>query len=298
MTKYSLYNPLWQQKGYYPKIVAYYYREWNDYHMLPHTHDQIEIMYVIQGKCRIDTTKESLHLAKGDFILLDADTSHSLIVDAEGCRMLNVEFIFEKKEETLVSFAQLITQTSSLKSLLKCREPYILLKDMEEIYRLLRRVIRELDEKGEDHDEMVHFYMAQIFISIGRLMKERRDQELAAISQYVKKAIRFMNDHYDADLRVEEIASSINIHPGYFHRIFKEYTGVTPMDYLMQIRMGKAEMLLTYTDMSVIDIAAQIGMNSRQYFSYVFKQHSGVSPMQFRKKVDKFERDAGSLRNR
>lgn len=99
MIKYSLYDNKWITGEYQPRVVAYYFREWENYHMEFHCHDQVEIMYVITGKCTVDTRDNSFSLTKGDLILLDAGIVHRLIVEKDApCRMLNIEFKFDKKK--------------------------------------------------------------------------------------------------------------------------------------------------------------------------------------------------------
>lgn len=63
-----------------------------------HSHDEIEIMYVIEGKCVVETAAETVTMKKGDLILLDSNIEHRLIVAKENpCRMLNLEFFLQTK---------------------------------------------------------------------------------------------------------------------------------------------------------------------------------------------------------
>lgn len=273
----------------YPRVKAYYFRKWKNYSMAPHIHDRIEIMYVIKGKCCIETDKKELKLINGDFILIDANVSHALIVDGEDtCKMLNVEIVFENKKNNEHSLNKLIDSSSAVKYLIKGNKPYMVLKDTDGIYELLQGIIREMDEKNTDYDLMVNFYVYQVLIRTGRLLLERKSRDEVTSGMYVKKAIRYMNDNYNSDIDVENIAKVINIHPGYLHRIFKINTRETVMDYLRRLRISKAEVLLQYTDMPIIDIAENVGISSRQYFSYFFKKYTGVSPAQYRKNIDKY----------
>jgi AraC family transcriptional regulator, melibiose operon regulatory protein len=289
MTKNSLYECRCSKPSYYPQVVAYYFRDWHNYKMADHMHDQVELMYVISGKCQVKVKNELLSLSKGDFILIDADVPHNLQVDEDmHCRMLNIEFVFQKDQNDSFSMSQLISNESCVKSLLSYKLPYFLLKDTEELYLLLKKLIMELDEVNTESKFMNRLYIYQMLISIGKLMQDKIKNENSTSSGYVKKVIRYMNDHHDIDLNITELASTVNLHPTYLQRIFRENTGKTLIEYLQSIRVNKAKMLLTYTDMSVTDITYNIGLNSRQYFSYIFKKQCGVSPENYRKTVDKF----------
>jgi AraC family transcriptional regulator, melibiose operon regulatory protein len=64
-----------------------------------HSHNEIEIMYVIEGKCVVETATETVPMKKGDLILLDSNIPHRLVVDNENpCRMLNLEFFLQTKK--------------------------------------------------------------------------------------------------------------------------------------------------------------------------------------------------------
>lgn len=100
MKNFSLYNIELIKGNFYPKVIAYYYREFGEFNMNLHSHNQVEIMYVLKGKCLVQTEDSSFQMKNGDFILLDANILHKLVVEKNSpCRMLNVEFIF--KEESL-----------------------------------------------------------------------------------------------------------------------------------------------------------------------------------------------------
>lgn len=66
------------------------------------------------------------------------------------------------------------------------------------------------------------------------------------------------------------------------HRLFKKATGMSPMQYLIDIRIREARNLLSYSDMSVKEIAYKIGFNDPYYFSRLFKKKVGTSPAAFR----------------
>lgn len=290
MKNNSIYNDKLLIGEYYPKVIAYYLREWKNYNMSFHSHDQVEIMYVVKGQCIVETPVESFSLSKGDCIFLDACTPHGLTVSEDHpCRMINIEFGFEGIEESSFSIKNLVKVISSISNMHEKKLPYFLFKDTDEIYEPLRNIIRELDEKGSDNQYMIGFLIFQILILMGRKIKEMEREEISSVSSYIKKATKYMNENYGCEIHVEDIASFVNLHPNYLHRVFKAHTGESIMDYLQCLRIRKAEMLLAYTNVSVIDLAEELGFGSRQYFSYIFKKHKGVSPIQFRRDYSKVQ---------
>lgn len=283
-------NSLYQNKliagDYHPKINFYYFKQWDDFRMSFHEHNSVEIMYVITGQCKVDAATATFALKKGDFILLDANVSHRLIVEKNNpCRMLNIEFVFVDKKSSFPTMKQLAEGSQALTEWLSKDTPYVVLKDPDEIYHTLKSLVLQLDELGSDNEMMVQLLLAQVLIRTATLAIEAKDHEHQPSDEYVKNAVTYIHHHYDCDIQVKDIAASVNVHPGYFHRIFKASMGCTVMDYLANIRIEKAKMLLAHTDIPITDIASYIGINSREYFSSLFKKHTGSTPLNYRKSL-------------
>ena len=75
----------------------------------------------------------------------------------------------------------------------------------------------------------------------------------------------------------------LHIERSYLYRLFKNFTGVSLQEYLLDYRMRRACSLLTETDLSVGDISRSVGYGDALYFSRIFRQKKGMTPTQFRK---------------
>lgn len=96
--------------------------------------------------------------------------------------------------------------------------------------------------------------------------------------------IRYMEGFYQTDITLALLAERSGLTPSYIIRLFKERIGVTPIQYLLELRMHSATCYLQLTDMSVQDIAEASGFPSIHYFSRMFKQRFGVSPSDWKRK--------------
>lgn len=287
----SLYNKELLEGKYYPNIVFYYFREWNGYYMDAHAHNEVEIMYAINGKCSIDIDGKLISMKNGDFILLDANASHGLVVEmGKPCRMLNIQFVFEKEAGIFPNLREIAANSNLFMKFLELKKPYVVLKDSDEVYTSLKSLINELGENKEESSLIINSQMLQLLLQIARLTIKAENKRLESSDIYVKRAMQYMQHNYDCDINTGDIAAEINIHPVYLHRIFKERTNSTIIEYLTRLRLEKAQMFLANTDISIIEISNYIGINSRQYFSYVFKKHTGMTPAGYRKASDKFVR--------
>ncbi|MEX1031657.1 MAG: AraC family transcriptional regulator [Paenibacillaceae bacterium] len=286
MDSNSLYHSQLRSGDYHPKVNYYYFKQWDDFRMPFHEHNSVEIMYVITGQCQVDVIEDTFTLKKGDFILIDANVSHRLMVENNNpCRMLNIEFVFEQKMSSLPSMKQLVEGSQNLSVWLSKHTPYVVLKDPDEIYHTLKSLVIQLDDVGSDKEMMIQLLLAQVLIRIATLAIEAKDHEHQPSDEYVKNAITYIQHHYDCDIQVKDIAASVNVHPGYLHRIFKASMDCTVMEYLVTIRMEKAKMLLAHTDIPIADIASYVGINSREYFSSLFRKHTDSTPLRYRRSL-------------
>ena len=98
-------------------------------------------------------------------------------------------------------------------------------------------------------------------------------------------AIRDMEEHYDENLRIEQIAASVYLSRQQFAKVFLQTVGQTPRNYLRHIRIERAKSLLTATNLSMTVIADQTGLGESAYFTRVFHMSTGMTPSQFRRQA-------------
>ncbi|WP_027085134.1 helix-turn-helix transcriptional regulator [Cohnella panacarvi] len=283
----SLFDAALLHGSYSPRIFAYYYKQWNGYRMGFHRHDSMEIMYVIQGNCVVEIERQerssphAVKLQKGEFIVLDANVPHRLVVD-QSCRMLNAEFGFAERAGAFPSIRELAEDEEALAALLRSPAFYFKLQDPDDVYYALRSLVVELDNRGGTGGMLDRMLLAQLLIRIGRLRAEANALQNQPAEVYVKQCTAYMHQNYDRDIRVKDVAAAVNLHPGYVQRIFKTNTGTTLIEYLTALRVDKAKMLLQNTDIPVADVSEYVGIGSRQYFHALFKRHTGHTPIEFR----------------
>ncbi len=99
----------------------------------------------------------------------------------------------------------------------------------------------------------------------------------------VDRALNYIDQYYNYDIKASEVADYINISPNYFSGVFKQHTGLTFNDYLNQLRIEKAQMLLEETQDKINTIAEQVGYQNYKYFVQIFKQRTNMTPTEYRK---------------
>lgn len=93
----------------------------------------------------------------------------------------------------------------------------------------------------------------------------------------------YINEHLAQDLKLSKIATILQLSPYHFSRLFKESTGITLHQYILQCRVKKAKYLLQYSQFSISEIATKVGFFDQSHLTRYFKQIVGVTPKQFLK---------------
>lgn len=99
----------------------------------------------------------------------------------------------------------------------------------------------------------------------------------------IENMVRYLQEAYAEDLSVEALARKFNISKTHLSRCFRQYTGFSPHEYLIQLRLNAAKILLKSTDLSVEEICTRSGFQDTAYFIQAFKKREGVTPLKFRK---------------
>lgn len=99
---------------------------------------------------------------------------------------------------------------------------------------------------------------------------------------YIKEALSFIEQNFQNDISVEDIAAFCGLNRSYFGKIFHDTIGKSPQEFLMSYRMQKATELLKLTQLSIGDIGNAVGYSNQLHFSRAFKNVYGVSPREWR----------------
>lgn len=99
---------------------------------------------------------------------------------------------------------------------------------------------------------------------------------------YIKEAINYIEQNFQNDISIEDIAAVCGINRSYFGKIFRNSIGRSPQEFLMNYRMVKATELLKLTSLSIAAIGSAVGYENPLHFSRAFKTIYGVSPREWR----------------
>lgn len=102
-------------------------------------------------------------------------------------------------------------------------------------------------------------------------------------SSIIEKVVRYMQTNFKDTFSTDDLCRKFGISRTHLNRCFRQYTGFSPHDYLMQLRLNSAKLLLKNSDLSVEDVCTQSGFQDTAYFIQAFKKKEGITPLKYRK---------------
>lgn len=276
----------------FAEITAFYHVELNHFDMGMHHHQECEIMYVTKGSCIVATRNDQLQLHSGEFVFLESDEPHQLILPkGKSCTLMNIEF--SVTEAGPIPLQQL---RSALPQLAQPQKP-VVITDQQELGRVLADLIKKLNlfYKEPTTDAATSLSIQLLF---QRLIIEL-GQNFAGESQqlrqpYVQKATQYIRQHLLDELTIPSIAAEVGLNRSYLQTLFKQQTGESIIQYIKRLRMEQACFLLVNSSLGVTEIAFEVGFNNRQHFGKTFTTTIGMSPKAFRQqKLRKFSYETG-----
>ena len=151
--------------------------------------------------------------------------------------------------------------------------------------QLFKNMIEEFQTCRVGYKEMLEMHLRQLFMMIQRTRLEKPPIVTTAVQLEMDYARQYFHDHYNEPINIEEYALSRHTSISLFMRNFKKVFGVSPKQYILNIRMNNAQNLLESTDYTVAEIAAIVGYDNSLYFSRIYHKQKGQAPSDYRKRM-------------
>lgn len=170
----------------------------------------------------------------------------------------------------------------------------------ELIYRLLLAMEQVLQELGSGESSLERgtkpgweriadcFYLSEaesILLSKLQSIRDIRESQQRGSGYLASRIIKYVHLHYASDeLSVQTISDHLQLTPSHVISMFKEATGKTVKQYVLEYRMDRAKELLKQGSYKIADIAGQVGFKDGEYFAKVFRKFTGMTPSEYRER--------------
>ncbi len=264
----------------YEKTPKVLYITKNDAHLtkMPcamHMHEEhLEIVFITDGKGIHTIGGKQYETKKGDIVIYNSRVLHDERASLDSkkslycCAVTNLKLEGLRENCLLPDGANPVLHSGDFA------------EDIESIFRIMQS---QLYSQNIGAESICH-NMLNSLISIILNQLDKSEDQLKTSERFIGSRIKkYIDDHYLEDLTLEGISNKLYISSSHLCKAFKKSTGYTPMQYITNRRIGKAQSLLVISNYSITDIAFMVGYNDSNYFSTIFTKNVGMSPLKYRK---------------
>ena len=147
---------------------------------------------------------------------------------------------------------------------------------------IYNQIIRELQLQRVNYEELLRILLRHILLTINRYIKEQAQTGTDIIND-MERAAHYFRDNYTKNISIEQYAAEHLMSVNWFILSFKNVMKMTPMQYVLSLRIAAAKGFLENSNKNINEISDAIGYDNALYFSRLFKKHTGYSPSQYKK---------------
>ena len=239
----------------------------NHPHMLHHHDNNTEILYIAANSGRYIVGDYEYAVKEGDIVICNPGIAHGEdpfqehLIQTYCFVFNNVDFVIDDSRP-IISLGKFNSIAASI---------------FPNVYKLFHA-----DKKN--YETCLHLALGILFLTKKLFFEREKNLSPQKIkrTKLLQAITNYINKHYRENLTLKKISEEIYISENYISHLFKRETGITPMQYLMQRRLGEAQSLLTESNRQIAEIADSLGFNSDAYFSKMFKKYVKVTPKEYR----------------
>ncbi len=252
-----------------------------------HTHDFIEITYILQGSC-VQKIDETEYAAKeGDLLFITLGQVHSFRV-SENSKMRYINVLIDP---SLINRSIINSESSFETRLLTTFEDILKINaenrflsfrgdERVKIENILNEMVFEYQRSPLQNDSVLIGYLTVLFAYMHRKYFRESERE----SLLSPEIMRYIDEHFTESITLAELSAKYLYSPKYFSKLFKARFGISFTEYIRRKRIDMGKTLLLETDFRVDTVSETVGYANTAHFHRYFKMLCGVTPNEFRKK--------------
>ena len=245
----------------------------SDWHSTLHTHPFTELFYVVDGKGEFNIQGQRFPVKANDFVIINPQVEHTELSSPDE----PLEYIVLGIRGLSFSNLTPVSEGGHPFSFFNLRD------EQKEILRYLNAMVQEATSQQMSYELVCHNLLEILLIKI--LRHQHFDLEVGKQSKATKDISfikHYLETYYHESIQLEDLASMTHLSRFYISHSFKKEIGMSPMEYLIDIRIKESKILLRTTNYSISQVADIVGFTTPTYFSKQFRKSTGISPTDYR----------------
>lgn len=245
----------------------------SDWHSTLHTHPFTELFYVVDGKGEFNIQGQRFPVKPNDFVIINPQVEHTELSSPDE----PLEYIVLGIRGLSFSNLTPVSEGGHPFSFFNLRD------EQKDILRYLNAMVQEATSQQMSYELMCHNLLEILLIKI--LRHQHFDLEVGKQSKATKDISfikHYLETYYHESIQLEDLASMTHLSRFYISHSFKKEIGMSPMEYLIDIRIKESKILLRTTNYSISQVADIVGFTTPTYFSKQFRKSTGISPTDYR----------------
>lgn len=252
----------------------------------------------IRGKSEVTLDGKKLALNEDTFCLANRGQNYDLVIpEHQSTETFNIHFGDQLYQEVVQTIQKSTNQLLETPDLTGSPDNLIQIASRwtdESLHQKLRKIRAfyaqepTLDQIDAEYEVLSTFLASLLNNEIDHQIAwtKMEAQKKATRHELIRRiglAVNFIHDAYTNEIDLDEMCRTAGLSKFHFLRVFKEVYGCSPRQYLIKIRLDKAQRLLVQEDMTISQIAWQLGYCEPASFTRAFRRHFGYSPEAYRK---------------
>ena len=230
------------------------------------------LLYVALGWLEIEYNGEMVKVERGTCVVILPETPQRISFCVEGSPTIFYVHFTGAAIDELADFMGL--ESITVRKIYDCAAFEILFNRLVKNFLPLKAI----NGRRPIYVPKVNGLLLQLldYLSSGKLEKGKPDQDA------ITAALLYINEHFREEANMEKYAEIAHLSLGRFSHLFTKKTGMSPLKYVLSLRIEEAKELLMYSSMSISEVAVSIGIAEPSYFSRIFRKYVGLSPTEYR----------------
>ncbi|MDF2942349.1 MAG: transcriptional regulator, AraC family [Herbinix sp.] len=247
-----------------------------------HWHSSLEIIMPIENIYTVYCNDEEYVLQEGDILIISSGVLHQLTAPSKGRRYIIIADLSQLN--SLNEFNTLVGILSPIVHITPNNSPKI----VKRLQILINNIVNEYGNASLYRDTVMYTILLSIFTIIGRnhaieeIFPRTNSSKQMEYSTVFLTVCNYINNHFNENITLEQVADLAGFSKYHFSRIFKQYSDVSFYQYLNKTRIMHATSLLRNPAISINTVSQQCGFTSMSAFIRMFKIQKGCTPSEYK----------------